>query len=65
MKSEASMTALLDELTYAVQVSTWPTGFPPKAVPVIVERTALMRLTTASGPSPGFDKFSIPIGEMR
>ena len=64
-KSHASITALLEELTYAVQVSTCPTGFPFKAVPEIADRTALIRFTTVSGSSPTPDMFSIPIGEIR
>ena len=65
MKSEASMTALLEELTHAVQVSTCPMGFPLKIVPARACLTALIRRTTASGPSPGFERFKMPVGEIR
>ena len=39
MKSESATTPALDPSTQAVQVSTWPTGTPLKAVLAMAERT--------------------------
>lgn len=42
MKSLASVTALLEAFTHAVQVSTWPIGIDAKGVPATASRTCLM-----------------------
>ena len=65
MKSEALITASLEPLTHAVQVSTWPTDLPLAAVPAMAVRTWPMKSLTTSGPAPTPELFSIPVGEIR
>ena len=65
MKSEALITASLEPLTQAVQVSTWPTDLPLAAVPAMADLTWPMKSVMTSGPAPTPELFSMPVGEIR